>query len=61
MKDEGRPLETDLQESISNHCMRLQLRVVVVSDYRKVSKKLEGNYVKGDRKGTIDEVSKCAR
>ena len=32
MKDGGRPSGTGLQEQVSNQCMRLQLRVEVVSD-----------------------------
>ena len=50
VRDEGRPLETALQEEVSNKCMRLLLRVMVVSDTQKSAVKLAGNYVKGESK-----------
>lgn len=44
---------------VSNHCMLLHLRGVVVSDTEKVELTLSGNFTEDDRKETIDEMSKA--
>lgn len=48
IKDEGRPLEIELQDLISNHLMLQELRVPVVSDKEKVPVKGSGNYAGDD-------------
>lgn len=57
VKDEGRPLEIDLQELVSNHLMLHWLRAIVVSDKEKVLLKGSGNDAGDDWKGTADEMS----
>ncbi len=57
-KDEGRPLETGLQEQASNHLKLHWLRVIVVSVKEKASLKGSGRNQGDERKRTIDEVSK---
>lgn len=57
IRDEGRSLETGLQELVSNHHMLLWLRVKVVSDMGKGSALTESDNLKGDDcKGITDEV-----
>jgi hypothetical protein len=48
VKDEGRPLESGLQELVSNHLMLRELRVLVVSDKEKVPLKESGIYAGDD-------------
>ena len=48
IKDEGGPLETGLQELVSNHLMLHLLRAFVVSDKEKVSLKGSGDCVGDD-------------
>ena len=60
LTDEGRPLETGLQEQVSNHLWRLRAKAVVVSAEGKgLGRTRSGDWQKEDRKGTIDEVSKA--
>lgn len=48
IKDEGRPLEIELQDLISNHLMLQESRVLVVNDKEKVLLKESGNYAGDD-------------
>ena len=61
-KDEGRPLETGLQEQVSNHLKLLWSRAMVVSVKEKARQRIVSGEVQGDEhKRTTDEVSKELR
>jgi hypothetical protein len=59
LTDEGRPLETGLQEQVPNHLRRLWPKTKVVNAEGKGSEFTgSGDRQEEDRKGTTGEVSK---
>ena len=58
--DEGGPLETGLQERVSNHLWRLWSKATVVSAEGKgLERTRSGDWQEEDCKGTTDDVSKA--
>ena len=58
--DEGRPLETGLQEQVPNHLRLLWSKAMVVSAGGKgLERTRSGDWQEEDRKGTTEDVSKA--